>query len=298
MKVLISGANGLIGKKIAKQLAQNSNMEVIATSLKKLQIPNTTTFTSNLLNADIDGLIAQIKPDVLVHCAALSGPDACEADRYMCKKMNIELSSRLAAACVNYNTHFIFLSTDFVFDGIKGNYSETDPANPLCYYGESKFETENYLQNQPLKHTIVRTSLVYGWEQKLSRPNLLTRIINLLSKNKNFKVASDQVRTPTYAEDLAVAIEKIITANATGIFHLSGKETISVSDFAFKIAEQFNLNKSLLIPTTTKDLMEPALRPLNTSLNITKAKQELNFTPKSIDENLKELFQTISQKNP
>ncbi|MGE0077338.1 MAG: NAD(P)-dependent oxidoreductase [Bacteroidales bacterium] len=287
MRILVTGANGLVGKKVVKQLVASGKHEVYATSLKRMQIEGSQTFTSNLQNADINNLVDQLKLDVVVHCAALSSPDACEVDRFVCKKMNIEVTSRIASACRDYSTFLLFLSTDFIFDGIKGNYTEDDAINPISYYGESKMESENMLKAMGIPHAAVRTSLVYGYEEKLSRPNVLTRVVQYLNKQQKYRVPVDQIRTPTLAEDLAKGIEYIVDNKKEGLFNISGGDIISVADFAIMVANTFNLDESLLQRVTTKELAEPAPRPLNSSLIIEKARKELNYNPTPIVEGVK-----------
>lgn len=287
MRILVTGANGLVGKKVVKQLLASGKHEVYATSLKRMQFDGAQTFTSNLLNADINNLVEQLKLETIIHCAALSSPDACEVDRFVCKRMNIEVTSRIASACRDYSAHLVFLSTDFLFDGIKGNYSEEDSINPISFYGESKMESENMLKSLGISHSIIRTSLVYGYDEKLSRPNILTRVVQNLSKQKGYRVPFDQIRTPTLAEDLARGIETVVENKTTGLFHMSGSEMISVADFAAKVAKAFNLDDSLLQRVTTKELSEPAPRPLNSSLIIDKAKRELNYITTPLDEGIK-----------
>lgn len=294
MKILVTGANGLVGKNIAKALSVTNRVEVFATSLKKFQLDGVTTFTSNLLNADINHMVDDIKPEIVVHCAALSSPDACEVDRYACHRMNVELTKRIVSACVDYNVHLVFLSTDFIFDGIKGNYTEQDTPNPVNYYGESKLEAEKLIQASGVVNTIVRTSLVYGVEPKLSRPNIITRVIDNLSKNKQYKVPSDQIRTPTYAPDLASAITQICLNKATGIYNISGNQIISVADFAILAAKALKLNHELLLPVNSNDLAEAAPRPKNTSLDISKAKNDLNFKPTPIEMALEKIKITLN----
>ena len=287
MRILVTGANGLVGKKLVKQLVASGKHEVYATSLKKMQLDGAQTFTSNLQNADINNLVEQLKLETIIHCAALSSPDACEVDRFVCKKMNIEVTSRIASACRDYGVHLVFLSTDFIFDGIKGNYTEDDAINPISYYGESKIESENLLKTMGIPHAIVRTSLVYGYDEKLSRPNILTRVVQYLGKQQKYRVPTDQFRTPTLAEDLAKGIEAIVDNKKEGLYNISGGDIISVADFANQVAKVFNLDESLLQRVTTKELSEPAPRPLNSSLIIEKARRELNYTPTPIIEGIK-----------
>ena len=290
MRILVTGANGLVGKKITRQLLSGGKHEVYATSLKKLQIPGAVTFTSNLLNADINFMVDETHPDVIIHCAALSSPDACEVDRFACKRLNVDLTARIAMACNDYGVQLILMSTDFVFDGLKGQYAEEDRANPICYYGMSKAEAEQEVASMSAPWAIARTSLVFGYEQRLSRSNIVLRVAENLIKGNPFRVAFDQIRTPTLAEDLARGIEAIATNRATGIFHLAGSEIISVADLAARTAEVFGLNPELLLPVSTEMLTEPARRPLNTSLCCHKAIEQLGYSPKGLTEALRLVY--------
>ncbi|NOU16721.1 MAG: SDR family oxidoreductase [Bacteroidales bacterium] len=297
MKVLVTGANGLIGRKTIKVLQLGSENQVFATSQKKIQpSSNVEFFTVNLIYSDINKLVETLKPDVLIHCAAVSSPDACEVDKYSCQKLNVEVTSRLASACRDYSVHLIFLSTDFIFDGKKSDYSETDSPAPTCYYGESKLEAENILQEMNIGTAIVRTSLVFGYEEHLSRPNIALKVIDHLKNNQSYRVPFDQIRTPTLAEDLAFALKTIAEKGESGIFNVSGGEKVSVYEFSKQIAACFGFDESLLISTSTKDLSEPALRPLNTSLDITKAKTILNYQPTSLKDSLIILKEQVSHK--
>ncbi len=289
MRVLVTGANGLVGKKIAQQLSKNGNLEVYATSLKKINLDGITAFTSNLLNANINQMVEDIKPDALIHCAALSSPDACDVDRFAAKRMNVELTQRIVSACEDYHVRLVFLSTDFVFDGQKGSYIEDDTANPINYYGESKLEAEKIIHKANIPSAIIRTSLVYGYEQKLSRPNILTQVIEYLGKNQTYKVPTDQIRTPTYAKDLAIAIEQICLNDVNGLFHVSCDEVISVADFAKTIATTFGFSTDLLQSIKSSELPQAALRPKNTSLVIKKIKDAINYTPTPIELALRQI---------
>ncbi|NVO09024.1 MAG: SDR family oxidoreductase [Bacteroidales bacterium] len=297
MKILVTGANGLIGRKTIKALQIGNKNQIFATSQRKIQAnPNIEFFTVNLIYSDINKLVETLKPDVLIHCAALSSPDACEVDKYSCKKLNVEVTSRFATACRDYGTHLIFLSTDFIFDGKKADYTETDFPAPICYYGESKLEIENIIQDMKIGATIVRTSLVYGYEEHLSRSNIALRVIDHLKNGLSYRVPFDQIRTPTLAEDLALALITIAEKREGGVFNVSGGEKLSVYEFSKRIAVCFGFDESLLISTSTEELSEPAIRPLNTSLDITKAKILLNYQPTSLNDSLKILKNQLHQK--
>jgi dTDP-4-dehydrorhamnose reductase len=287
VKILITGANGLVGRKVIRLLTQRKAHQIFATSQKRVQFGSDVEFfTVNLIYSDINKLVDTLKPDVLIHCAAISSPDACEVDRYSCSKLNVEVTSRLAAACRDYGTHLILLSTDFVFDGKKGGYAETDTPSPILYYGETKRDAEKAITDLNIGATIVRTSLVFGYEEHLPRPNIAVKIIEHLKNGKTYKVPFDQIRTPTFAEDLASALVSLSENRMGGIFHIAGGEIISVFDLSMRIANVFGFDESLLLATSTKELAEPALRPLNTSLDIQKAKSMLGYNPTPLTDSI------------
>jgi dTDP-4-dehydrorhamnose reductase len=297
MKILVTGANGLVGRKTIQALQNSNNHKIFATSQKRVPLHGDVEFfTVNLIYSDTNKLIDTIKPDVLIHCAAIASPDACEVDRYSCKKLNVEVTSRLVSACRDYGTHLVFLSTDCVFDGKTGNYLESDATTPLSYYGESKLEAESIIQGMNIGAAIVRTSLVFGYDEHLSRTNIAIKVIDHLKNGKPYKVPFDQLRTPTFAEDLALALVHIAEEKKQGIYHIAGGEKISVFEFAKKVSTTFGFDASLLIPATTKELSEPASRPLDSSLDITKAINELQYKPTPLDDALI-LFKDQYKKN-
>jgi len=268
-------------------MLQNADNQIYATSQKRIQFDSRVQFfTVNLIYSDINKLIETIKPEVLIHCAAIASPDACEVDRYTCFKLNVEVTTRLASSCRDYGVHMIFLSSDFIFDGNKGDYSEEDLSAPISYYGVTKLEAEKNLLDLNIGATIVRTSLVYGYEDHLARMNIALKVIDHLKNSKTYKVPSDQVRTPTFAEDLASALVTLAEKRLAGVYNVSGSEAISVFDFSKQIANVFGLDERLLIPVSTKELSEPALRPLKTNLNIQKAIKEFNYQPTTIENSL------------
>lgn len=290
MKILITGANGLIARKVIRLLVKDNGHQIFATSQKRVHLGSEVNFfTVNLVYSDVNKLIDTIRPDVLIHCAAMASPDACEVDRYSGSKINIEVTSRLATACRDYGTHMIFLSSDFVFDGKNGNYTEEDNTFPISYYGETKVEAERIILELNIGATIVRTSLVFGFDESLARPNIALKVIDHLKNGKIYKLPYDQFRTPTDADDLAKALITLAEKRIGGIFHISGDQKVSVYDFAMQIADVFGYDNSLLVSTSTCELSEPARRPLDSSLNTSKAKSIFGFKPKPLSESIQDL---------
>jgi len=184
---------------------------------------------------------------------------------------------------------FLFVSTDFVFDGETGTYTEADIPNPVNFYGKTKAEAEDAVKEYDYEWAIVRTSLVYG-QPIGGRSNLLTVVQQKLNNGEKYKVVNDQVRTPTYVEDLAAGIVSIIEKKATGIYHLSGMDILTPYEVACKTADYLGLDKSLLQKVTAENFSQPARRPLKTNLIIEKARKELGFNPLSFETGLKSTF--------
>jgi dTDP-4-dehydrorhamnose reductase len=231
MKVLITGANGLLGQHLTKILLDR-NYQVVATSRGESRLPfqpsdNYTYCEMDVANA-MDTLLVmeQEKPDVVVHAAAMTQVDDCELRPQQCEKINVQGTSQILTDAEAFSSHFVYISTDFVFDGEKGNYAEEEDTKPISIYGFSKLQAESMVQTSTIPFSIVRTWLVYGNLLKGTRSNIVSWVKESLEQGKTIQVVSDQVRTPTYVEDLAKGIALIIEKKATGIYHISGKDLL------------------------------------------------------------------------
>jgi dTDP-4-dehydrorhamnose reductase len=187
---------------------------------------------------------------------------------------------------------FLFVSTDFIFDGESGMYKEEDEAKPVNYYGRTKLEAEELVKDYESDWAIVRTVLVYG-KPLTGRSNILTIVKNKLEKGEVYNVVDDQVRTPTYVGDLAAGIVSILEKKAKGIYHLSGKDILTPYQMAIKTAQFLGLDPSLINRVTASNFTQPAKRPAKTGFDISKAKKEIGYDPISFDDGL---VKTFSQK--
>lgn len=237
----------------------------------------------------IHDVFEKIKPEVIVHAGAMSKPDECELDQMKAYLINVEGTVHLLINSAEFKSFFIFLSTDFVFDGERGMYSEEDIPKPVNYYGKTKFEAEEAVKEYEFDWAIVRTVLVYG-KNHSGHNNILKIIKEKLERQEQYKLVDDQVRTPTYVEDLAKGIVMIIEKRAKGIFHLSGKDILTPYQMALKTAEFLKLDSSHLKKVTAASFSQPAKRPLKTGFIIDKARKELGFEPLSFNEGLEKTF--------
>jgi dTDP-4-dehydrorhamnose reductase len=292
MKVLITGANGLLGQHLTKLLL-HKNYEVIATGRGESRLPfsslsNFTYRSMDVTNAlETFPVMSDEKPDVVVHAAAMVQVDDCELRPQQCERVNVQGTSQILTDAETFSGHFIFISTDFVFDGEQGNYSEEDEAKPISLYGFSKLQAESIVQTSTIPFAIVRTCLVYGNLLQGNRSNIISWVKESLQQGKTIQVVGDQQRTPTYVEDLAKGIALIIEQKATGIYHISGKDQLTPYEIALKTAGKFNLDASKIVKVDASTFKQPGRRPLKTGFNIDKARNELGYEPMSFDESLK-----------
>lgn len=290
MRILITGSNGLLGQKLVK-LCLERGLNFIATSKGENRNPDCPTI--NYLSLDIS-IFSEINnvfqfyyPTHVIHTAAITNVDYCEDHIDECQDVNVQATKLLANACVQYKAHFQFLSTDFVFDGVKGNYSENDEVNPLSVYAKSKVDGENLLiQGEDLNWSIVRTIIVYGEGNNLSRSNIVLWAKDALKSGNELTIVDDQFRAPTWADDLAWGCLEIILRNKVGIFHISGPETMSVIDLVCRVADFYKLPKDQVKPIKSNTLNQAAKRPPKTGFNLAKSRKELDYEPLTLEETL------------
>jgi len=290
IKIVITGSNGLLGQTLLNLLLDEKEKYKIFGFSKGENRSGRTDFDYFTLDiTDEDELrkkLLAIKPDAIINTAAMTNVDACENDKINCDKLNVDAVNYLATISAEINAHLIHISTDFIFDGKKGYYKETDKPNPLSYYGESKLKSEAVLLNSTIDFTILRTILVYGKVYDMSKSNIVLWVKQMLTDKKEITIVDDQFRMPTYAEDLAMACKLAIDKKATGIFNISSSELLSIYEIAQQIADAFKLDKSLLKPISTSTLNQTAPRPSKTGFDLNKTINELGFYPKTFREDL------------
>jgi len=295
MKVLITGANGFLGYYFVQQLLQKK-YTVLATGKGESLLPFRDMESFSYESMDITDPFAvhdmfeKFQPEVVVHAGAMSKPDDCEQNQWDCYMTNVEGTISVLLNAGEHKSHFIFMSTDFIFDGERGMYKEDDVPNPVNFYGRTKLEAEEAVKEYEHDWTIIRTVLVYG-KQHSVRGNILSVVKEKLERGEVYKVFDDQVRTPTYVEDLAKGLVSVIEKKAGGVFHLSGKDVLTPYQMTCLAANYLGLNKSLIKKVTAEEFPQPAKRPARTGFNIDKARKELGFDPISFEEGLKKIFQ-------
>lgn len=288
MRILITGSNGLLGQKIVDQL-NNTSTTFLATSKGENRNPLCPDENYQQMDisdvVEIEAIFNQFNPTHVIHTAAMTNVDQCEQQPGECNRINYESVQLLFEASIKYTAHFQLLSTDFVFDGEKGNYKEDDLVNPLSVYAQSKVNAEQLLNASSYTNwSIVRTIIVYGTANNLSRSNIVYWAKDALEKEQELAIIDDQFRAPTWASDLAWACIRICELSKIGIFHISGPMTFSVYEIVEKIAHYFNLSTKKLTKSNSLNLNQPAKRPPKTGFDISKAKTELGYNPKTLEE--------------
>jgi dTDP-4-dehydrorhamnose reductase len=302
-KIVITGSNGLLGQKIVQVLRQRGGVTIIATSAGENRMVNKEGYTYESLDItnqqQVKNIISKYKPDALINTAAMTNVDLCETKREECWALNVSAVQYIIDAIQSESpdTQFIHLSTDFIFDGMKGSeYVETDEPNPLSYYALSKNESEKLVMQSTIKWAIARTIIIYGIVDNMSRSNMVLWAKDALSKGQKINVVDDQFRSPTLAEDLADGCIAIADKGATGVFHLSGPATHSILELVYQVADFWNLDKSLVNPIKSDTLNQAAKRPPYTGFVIDKAKNILGYNPRSFKEGLKELDKQLKER--
>jgi len=292
-KILITGSNGLLGQKLVYRLLKEAGVEVIATSKGENRLKHQSGYIYNPMDVTdaqaVKDVLLKHAPDVVINTAAMTNVDACETERDACRKLNVDAVEYIidAMKLLPGSPQLIHLSTDFIFDGNNGPYRETDiPYPPNSVYAESKFVSEKLVEKSGLKWTIIRTVLVYGVVDFMSRSNIVLWAKDALSKGKTINVVDDQFRTPTLAEDLAEGCILAAFQGATGVFHISGKDFMSIIELVNVIADFWHFDKSLIKPAKTATLGQPAQRPLKTGFILDKAISQLGYKPHSFLEGL------------
>ena len=297
--ILVTGSNGLLGQKIIYKLLQRSDVNLVAGSKGENRLREKNGYT--YINLDISKLedvrvaIENFQPQVIINTAAMTNVDDCETKREECWAANVTAVENFVDAIGNSAIHFIHLSTDFVFDGEAGPYKEEDQPNPLSYYALSKYESEKVLQKSNISWAILRTIIVYGIVDNMSRSNVVLWAKGALEKGQPINVVDDQFRSPTLAEDLADACISTADKRAKGIYHVSGKDIMSILELVYRVADFWKLDKSIVKPIKSDTLYQAAKRPPRTGFILNKAYRELDYKPHSFEEGLKILDEQLKK---
>lgn len=295
-RILITGCHGLLGQKLHQQLAPtNDIVGVDLASETHLTGPSFQYRTLDITHGNelIDAVV-EVHPSFIINTAALTAVDRCETERDLCWRVNVLAVEHLIRAAKKVKAHLVQLSSDYVFDGSAPPYKETDPTRPLGFYGKSKLASENALRGSDLSYAIVRTQVLYGVAPKV-RANFVDFVLERLGKEGELSIVDDQRGMPTLVDDLAHGIARILQLRKKGLYHLSGRESVSRYEFARRIAQHFGENPDRIKPIKTSQLSQKAPRPVDSTFSLDKIWMDLKFRPGTIAEGLSEYQRQLRQ---
>ncbi|MGA9116289.1 MAG: dTDP-4-dehydrorhamnose reductase [Bacteroidota bacterium] len=300
-KILVVGSNGLLGQKLTEILLRGSAYRILLASQEPASLQGTVTADYATLDItvrkDVRRTVWDFEPDVIINAAAMTNVDACEQERELAWKVNVAGVEHLIEAARKIRARLVHISTDYVFDGKAGPYTEEDRPEPLNYYGKTKLASENALRSSDMDYVLFRTMVLYGYAPG-ARSNFALWLIENLDKKRPVRVVDDQMGNPTLADDLAYAVVAAMELGRTGLYNVAGREIVSRHAFALTLAEVFGFDPGLVTPTKTAELNQPALRPLLSGLVTLKAETELGLKPSTVEEGLRVLKNQLHRTMP
>lgn len=275
-KLLITGTQGMLGSNMSEAL--KGKYEIFGIDILRAKTEDTKNFTLDLRNKkDAKKAIDSIKPDFVVHCAALTNVDECERDKKKAHASNVEATENLACA-LRSDTRFIYISTDSVFDGKKGSYAESDEPMPLNSYAKSKLEAEKIVKKHLKNYVIIRTC-IFGKNLTKEGGTFAEWIYKNLKAGKSICMFTDVVFSPVSVNTLSMFIDRLLRTNYTGTINIGSDNPISKYDFGIYFAEIMGFNKELIKPVNIDTFGFDAPRPKNTSLSVEKARNVFGSLP-------------------
>lgn len=284
-KILIFGATGMLGQRCYEYFAKKLGYTTLLSSFEESFYDTSAQYIQvDITKRDqVKKIIAEFSPDYIINAAAFTNVDKSESEREMAWNINVKAVEYMAEGARNCDAHLIHISSDYIFDGVKGQYTENDKPNPVGYYGRTKLAGENALKISNALHTILRTNVLYG-VIKTGRLDFVRWVVESIRKGEQIRIVTDQINNPTFLDDLVRAIGQVIEFGKYGIYNIGGEEFISRYDFTMRICDFFGLNKSQVTAILTPELNQPAKRPLNSGLVTLKAETEFGYSPTPIEE--------------
>ena len=299
-RLLVIGSSGLVGSKVATN-AQSDGFEVYCTQYtRKSSLPHTSRLDISDRESTLS-LVREIRPHVIINTAALTNVDYCEGHKEEAKKVNVDGTRNLVEAARVQGSRLIHISSDSVFDGANGPYVETDPPHPINYYSETKFESEKLVSQLP-SYAIARPSVVFGWTSStVGNPSASAKSLNFgmfvldkLANGEEVKAVNDQFSTPTFADNLAIALLRLARVAENGTFHTAGKTCLSRYQFATMLAEVFGYATTSVRSVRSSDLRQLATRPVNSCLRVEKAEKLLGIRFLSAQEGVEAMLKAVT----
>ena len=282
MKILITGTDGFLGKKLFNLLAKKYETFGITRKENRENI-----FSLDITdNKKANEIFNKIKPEILIHTAALVDVEKCEKEKELAFKVNTEATENIAKICKKPNIKMIYISTDYVFSGKEESYSIKSTPNPISYYGETKLLGEKAVQSLLNNYIIIRPTILYGFNSAEDKKNFVLNTINKLKNNEQVILDNKRIKYPLLIDDVAKTISKLIETNYQGIFHISGPDAVTKYEFGKKIARVFSLPEEKIIGENLKEQYRPyKVRFENQSIvKVLNLEQGLNLIKKQMRE--------------
>ena len=288
---LVVGANGFLGSNAGAYLQGKAT--VVGTARSRTSFPSSSLFDSIVEcditdSASVDFVIRSIKPDVVLNTAAIASHELCEHDPDLAHQVNVVGPGNLARVTAETGARFIHVSTDAVFDGARGNYSETDTPSPFSSYGKSKFAGEIAVIDENPNALIARTNF-FGWSPTGTR-SILEFFVNSLTKNLSVQGFNDYIVSSIYVQDLIQVLWDLNAESASGIYHCVASNALSKFDFGVAVAHQFGLDSSLIESTSSPAGADGISRVRNLSLDTNKAARQLGHPLATQESGLQHAF--------
>ncbi|PIS28932.1 MAG: dTDP-4-dehydrorhamnose reductase [Candidatus Marinimicrobia bacterium CG08_land_8_20_14_0_20_45_22] len=286
MRILITGANGMLGEKCTDILAEKHKL--LATDLAdKLTYSNTIPYMPlDITNGeDVKRVISEFQPELILNCAAYTNVDGAEKNRELAHRVNVDGVKNILIALTGTDAKIIHISTDYVFDGTRGPYHESDTPKPINYYGMTKLLSEEAIRHSSIPWTIIRTNVLFG-DSNFQEASFVSWVLNKITNRETIRVVNDQFGNPTWADGLAMAIDKVIDKQILGLYHYAGSDYINRFEFALEIASIYSLDPTFIRPITTRTLGQLAPRPFKAGLITDLIRKEIDVKIFSIKEAL------------
>ncbi|CUT00882.1 dTDP-4-dehydrorhamnose reductase [Candidatus Kryptobacter tengchongensis] len=298
MRIMITGCHGLLGQSVLKMFLKSTDSEILATAKDARTFLDFGGFDYTMLDitsrSDVKNLVVYFRPDVIINTAAYTNVDGCETNRELAWRVNVEGVRNLVNSARRVDAKLIHISTDYIFDGKNGPYTEDAIPNPINYYGRTKLASENEIKIGGIRFAILRTNVLYGVGKNV-KSNFALWLYQKLSNGESIRVVTDQIGNPTYVDDLAFAILKIVEFDKEGIYNVGGKDFVDRYTFAVKLAEIFGFDRELITPVKTSELNRIAPRPLKSGLVTLKAESELGLKPYGVEDGIREFKAKLNE---
>lgn len=287
MRIFITGGGGLLGSRLA-EMAQQDGHDVFSGYNRSMPDKGMPLKLDLAVDNSIHKSIEEAQPDIVFHTAAMTDVDRCETERDQACRINARGTKVLAETARKKGAFLVYISTDYVFDGQRGLYKEEDTTNPISYYGYTKLLGEKYAD------CVARTCVIYGSKPASGKINFALWILEKLQKGEEIRIVTDQYVSPTLNTNLAGMLLEAGEQRREGIYHLAGATRISRYDFACRLVDVFCLDRNLIATSKMADLCWKARRPMDSSMDVSKASLLCKETPWDIDKSLKTLKEEIS----